>query len=526
MALTKVTYSMIDGAPINVRDYGATGDGVTDDTTALRAAFTAGAGKSVYLPAGTYIINRATTDTARWLPISSNTEYFGDGFNTIIKIKDGYNQGGGTITAVTPFFVATVAGSVTNVEIHDLCIDGNRANITHPAESPSLIYVIQGSSNVNIYNCWLKNPGGDCVTIGSAGAPNLGGERVFIHNNIAENPGRSCFVMTSARDVVISDNLGIDAQNSYVDIETDLVTEFVGNVTITGNVFKAQIGNLGTGFACTGPGTHFNIVCANNVFTSVTNVASLGGSANESIKFVNNTCAGLYATGNQYLIEVIGGLKNGEISGNTINIQGSSSGGIWVRGPYQVNVSNNTIRGSNFSTGINVDDPYGLANPAIKITGNSVYGITAGKGIAVTGNINTVISDNYVDVQASTSNAIEVTSSTAAVVSGNTCLSSGTTAQGIICSASPKVLVQNNRTTGFDSGIRLVDSPNSNVSNNVASGAGGYGLLLNTSDYPTVVGNMLIGNTTGAFSSSAVTGYFPNLSGVILTDLPKFNRFT
>lgn len=38
MALTKVTYSMIDASSVNVRDFGAVGDGVTDDTTAIQNA--------------------------------------------------------------------------------------------------------------------------------------------------------------------------------------------------------------------------------------------------------------------------------------------------------------------------------------------------------------------------------------------------------------------------------------------------------------------------------------------------------
>lgn len=45
---------------INVRDHGAVGDGVTDDTDAINAAIQAGAGKTVYLPGGsnsTYLVN-------------------------------------------------------------------------------------------------------------------------------------------------------------------------------------------------------------------------------------------------------------------------------------------------------------------------------------------------------------------------------------------------------------------------------------------------------------------------------------
>lgn len=52
MSLTKATYSMIQGAPVNVVDFGAVCDGVTDDTAAIVAALDATnpVGGTVYIP--------------------------------------------------------------------------------------------------------------------------------------------------------------------------------------------------------------------------------------------------------------------------------------------------------------------------------------------------------------------------------------------------------------------------------------------------------------------------------------------
>lgn len=54
MSLTKATYSMIEGAPISVLDYGAVADGVADDSAAIQAALNAG--DVVVFPAGVYSI--------------------------------------------------------------------------------------------------------------------------------------------------------------------------------------------------------------------------------------------------------------------------------------------------------------------------------------------------------------------------------------------------------------------------------------------------------------------------------------
>lgn len=52
MSLTKATYSMIEGAPANVLDFGADPTGTTDCSSAFTAAFASS--KYVYVPAGTY----------------------------------------------------------------------------------------------------------------------------------------------------------------------------------------------------------------------------------------------------------------------------------------------------------------------------------------------------------------------------------------------------------------------------------------------------------------------------------------
>jgi parallel beta-helix repeat protein len=52
---------MITGAPVNVKDYGALGDGVTNDAAAFGLALTAASGSVLEIPSGTYQINSALT---------------------------------------------------------------------------------------------------------------------------------------------------------------------------------------------------------------------------------------------------------------------------------------------------------------------------------------------------------------------------------------------------------------------------------------------------------------------------------
>tara|TARA_R110000803_G_scaffold145957_1_gene211808 strand:+ start:617 stop:2452 length:1836 start_codon:yes stop_codon:yes gene_type:complete len=81
MALTKVHNRMIANASVNVQDFGATGDGTTNDTVAVQAAIDSiPNGGSVYFPSGTYRIARTVGTNDSWgiKVTASNITLLGD----------------------------------------------------------------------------------------------------------------------------------------------------------------------------------------------------------------------------------------------------------------------------------------------------------------------------------------------------------------------------------------------------------------------------------------------------------------
>lgn len=116
----------------NVRDYGAVGDGVTDDTQAIQATINAARtaifyadeiiDAKVYLPEGTYIVSKnPQLATNVCLTLGSNITLGGDGADaTRIKLADGSAQ---AISGI----VGTV-GETQHIGLQGLTIDGNSAN--------------------------------------------------------------------------------------------------------------------------------------------------------------------------------------------------------------------------------------------------------------------------------------------------------------------------------------------------------------------------------------------------------------
>lgn len=81
MALTKATYSMIDGAVVNILDFGADITGATDSTAAIQAAIDTGAG-TIFYPDGTYLVDGVV--------IKSNQRHLGSGAATLTTIGNAF----------------------------------------------------------------------------------------------------------------------------------------------------------------------------------------------------------------------------------------------------------------------------------------------------------------------------------------------------------------------------------------------------------------------------------------------------
>lgn len=115
MSLTKVSYSMVTGAPVNVLDFGAVGDGVADDGAAIRAAIASitPSGGQVYLPAGTYKVTAAVEDTSNTaIFVPSNVRVVGAS-QVGTKIVPGANN-------TVCFRVIGLNGGIENLQIDNV----------------------------------------------------------------------------------------------------------------------------------------------------------------------------------------------------------------------------------------------------------------------------------------------------------------------------------------------------------------------------------------------------------------------
>lgn len=392
MSLTKVTYSLIADAPINVKDFGAVGDGVADDSNAIIAASAASAGRILLFPAGDYKLSKGVY-------IESGSTWVGEGKGVsriLIQatFTDHVTDTWDANRAITNRASATNLGfknmsfvgsgeSTTNASKNTVCIRGATGVIVSGCEftlfgkrSPQIYMqgLVVSSINVVIENSDFTHCSGDgCVAAGD------NSDNTVVSGCTAIDNDDWGFVATNATGHVrMIGNYCKD--NRYVGMGADECPDvtIIGNVII-GSSLADQFGIRGAIYGPSGY-THQRFNVTGNIIENCRPCIS-----------AESFTEGAVISGNQCLngrIQVARS-NNVVVSGNSVKY---SSAVAYNEGVLVENFSGTS--GSNTITGNNVDGATygyrelqvgGTLNPSSFI-GNSASNCTTSAVSILSGN--------------------------------------------------------------------------------------------------------------------------------------------
>lgn len=407
MALTKATYSMIDGAPANVLDFGAVGDGVTDDTAAFQAAIDSGA-KEVVIPSGTYAlgsyinVNGVSDLTIRG--VGSPTLFQPSGKTT----SNAFN---------VSFFRFT---SCTNITLTGLKVDGNRAAYatvnTYFADADNFrVFWIVGCTNVVVQDCIFEDWQGVVVKVVALGAtggstapairadaalPGCDGLKVignkfsYCGTPVQVNPSSSYNIYVQNNTIFNTDYSAVTIYpHGYGVFVQDNTMEEVGRVTTgplpndgygiryyecAGGVISGnQISKCDYGVVLLYGAIDFvprDISVVNNVIIDDTQYGTTGGSicvTGDNIQIDGNTVGETSTTAKYIAVELEG--HNISFTNNVVDYSPSAAG-------YTFRVGYDSLHGAATYTCDNIN----ITNNRIAVT-SGVYGILLNPSATVDG---------------------------------------------------------------------------------------------------------------------------------------------
>lgn len=444
-----------DRTPINVKDFGAKGDGTADDTTALNAALARGG--DVYLPDGTYMTSGVVFST-------DATRLFGPGrLRHMVGATDA---------------VVTIPGGVSGCAVEDVTVDCNEA------QTGQAVGVLVRGGHHRLRGVTVLNAPNDGIVVAS----NPGGTRTT-HSSVVGctvvSAGRSGITVNGdlpdeARHVTISENHVITPRGMGVGVVG--VAQYV---SITDNVIEAPgQGYPGppTGDGVTGyNANNVGLVVSGNVITdSLNNGIHVGGSG---VTVANNVVSGTVNGQGIHVASDPNGAPTPSgravVTGNEVyNTNGPAGSGaaISVIGYSSVTVTGNVAADTAAGHGINVTNNAGTTDPAnvVVISGNSLTQIGGGgtgngirvrraKVVSITGNSLLTVATTAISVTDGGDVGLPAVQTESVVVSGNTVR---TADMGVRVSGSAtRVLIDGNvvagcttstiSTSGTGSGLRV-----------------------------------------------------------------------
>jgi hypothetical protein len=198
---------------VSVKDFGAVGDGVTDDTAAIQAALDSGVG-AVYFPAGIYLVYP--------IDVPANVCVKTDGFATVIKRNQLSTDGERTINVV---------GS--NVTIESFSAIGDIATGTGEQNHILFINAVSATGaidNITVGDISASSVMGDVVYLGAYDGYPL--TNVRIGKVSGDNILRNVVSIVGGDGIQIDSVTGTDVGLFTLDIEPESYSTGVNNVQI------------------------------------------------------------------------------------------------------------------------------------------------------------------------------------------------------------------------------------------------------------------------------------------------------
>lgn len=204
----------------NVKAFGASGDGIADDTAAIQAAIESAAaeGAWVYFPPGTYTVSPrkfagipgvyGRNSVALFL--KSGSKLSGPG---TIKLKDGTGAGSGAVLGTAD------RSDKTGIVIEGLEIDCNGANTRGKMSGISLLHASESRiSNVFVHDCKNSGMAIKADTLNLSVAKNF--NNIF-ESNLVKNVGRLAIQTDYAEGVRIIGNRVVNATGNCIGVYSD-----------------------------------------------------------------------------------------------------------------------------------------------------------------------------------------------------------------------------------------------------------------------------------------------------------------
>jgi hypothetical protein len=343
MSLTKVTYSMIQGAPVNVLDYGAKGDGATDDTAAIQAALNAiTTGGEVVFPPGTYLVS----GSGSLLQPKSNTALIGTRTASVIRINS-------ASAAASIFGIGT---NVSGLVFEGLTLDGNSGVVT-AYDTFGLQFPDVGA--ITVRNCTFQNFKRDGMLLGLTTRVDHLTVDTCNFSNIVFNGVRTY----NARMQYINNSRFFDFVTSPLDFNPIAVENAETTTIVTNNYFSNNSASWASGNSTVSLMGDRNYVAGNTIVGGgmiVVHAGPFGRTGIKDYRIIGNSIQNTVTPGIIVNTDV-----NTDIIVSNNYIRGSASSGIQVISatapPYSTNtpviVSNNIIEDTSNATYTNTNQP-------------------------------------------------------------------------------------------------------------------------------------------------------------------------